>query len=152
MKVIVNDKSLRHGKGKGLKKVAINENIDYDEEDDFMGDVGGKYDFIMMVGDGSVYGFEGEKIYFSPVGDLRKPIGFQWTPALNREVDFNWLPLDDEYEYDETVNSRSGRSSPAMAATRFAKRICWPECPYCATSALQSSHVQKNLLSFIVRS
>ena len=101
MKVIVNDKSLRHGKGKGLKKVAINENIDYDDDDDFMGDVGGKYTFIMMVGDGSVYGFEGEKINFLPIGDLREPIGFQWTPALNREVDFNWLPIDGEYDDGE---------------------------------------------------
>lgn len=95
MKVIVNDND------KCLKKFAMNENADIEVEDDFMGDVGGKYTFIMMVGDGSVYGFEGEKINFSPIGDLGKPIGFQWTPALNREVDFNWLPIEDEYEYGD---------------------------------------------------
>ena len=95
MKTIVNDKDLRHGKG--LKKFAINENVD--NGDDFMGKVGGKYHFIMMVGDGEVYGFEGEKIDFTPLGDHHNPIGFQWTPAKNREVDFNWLPLDDDQDW-----------------------------------------------------
>ena len=90
MKTIVNGKRLRQGK----RKFAINENVD--NGDDFMGKVGGKYHFIMMVGDGEVYGFEGERIYFQPLGDQHNPIGFQWTPAKNREVDFNWLPLDDD--------------------------------------------------------
>ena len=102
MKVIVNDKSLRHGKGKGLKKrSAMKESVDYDEEDEPIGRVGGNYDFVMMVGNGNVYGFVGEKIDFTPIGDQRDPIGFQWEPALNREVDFNWLPLDDEYDDGE---------------------------------------------------
>ncbi len=87
MKVIVKDRD--------LKKLAVNESAD--DEDDFMGRVGGRYDFIMMVGDGEVYGFEGERIHFQPIGDLKVPIGFQWQPALNEDVDFNWLPLDDEY-------------------------------------------------------
>ncbi len=100
MKVIVNDKSLRHGKGKGLKKrSSMNEGVDYDEEDEPIGRVGGKYDFIMMVGDGTVYGFEGREIYFTPIGDIRDPIGFQWEPVKGKEVDFNWLPLDDEDEH-----------------------------------------------------
>ena len=59
MKVIVKDRD--------LKKLAVNENAD--DEDDFMGRVGGRYDFIMMVGDGEVYGFEGERIHFHPIGD-----------------------------------------------------------------------------------
>ena len=92
MKVIVNDKD------KCLRKFVIGESADHDE---FMGRVGGKYDFVMMVGDGEVYGFEGERINFLPIGDLRKPIGFKWSPSLNREVDFDWLPLDDEYEFGE---------------------------------------------------
>ena len=97
MKVIVNDKDMP--KGKRLKKSsAMNESIDYDEDDDSIGKVGGKYDFVMMVSDGEVYGFVGERIDFRPIGDLKKPIGFQWKQALNREVDFNWLPLDDEYD------------------------------------------------------
>ena len=103
MKTIVNDKGLPRGKGKHRKKFAINENTDYDEGDDFMGRVGGKYDFVMMVGDGEVYGFTGERINFQPLGDQHNPIGFQWLPALNRDIDFNWLPLDDEYEYDDEV-------------------------------------------------
>ena len=98
MKVIVNDKGLP--KGKGLKKrSAMNENANCDDEDKSIGRVDGKYDFIMMVGDGSVYGFEGEKIDFTPIGDQRKPIGFQWEPSLNSEVDYKWLPLDDEEDW-----------------------------------------------------
>ena len=72
-----------------------------DEEDEPIGRVDGKYDFIMMVGDGSVYGFEGERIDFLPIEDESKPIGFQWKPAKNRDVDFDWLPIDDEYDYDD---------------------------------------------------
>lgn len=71
MKVIVNDKD------KCLKKFAVNEGEDYDEEE-FIGRVGGKYDFIMMVGNGTVYGFEGREITFKPIGDQLNPIGFQW--------------------------------------------------------------------------
>ena len=95
MKVIVNDN------GKSLGRSVMDENSDYYEEVVPMGRVGGKYDFIMMVGDGEVYGFEGERIHFHPIGDQEEPIGFQWQPALNRDVDFNWLPLDDEVEYDD---------------------------------------------------
>ena len=51
MKVIVNDND------KCLKKFAMNENAENDIEVVSMGQVGGKYDFIMMVGDGTVYGF-----------------------------------------------------------------------------------------------
>ena len=51
MKVIVNDNR------KGLGRSAINENAENDIEVVSMGQVGGKYDFIMMVGDGTVYGF-----------------------------------------------------------------------------------------------
>ena len=91
MKVIVKDKD--------QKKSAMNESIGYGEDDDFIGKVGGKYDFVMMVSDGEVYGFVGERIDFRPIGDLKKPIGFQWKQALNREVDFNWLPLDDEEDW-----------------------------------------------------
>ena len=47
MKTIVNDKGLPRGKGKHRKKFAINENTDYDEGDDFMGRVGGKYDLAL---------------------------------------------------------------------------------------------------------
>ena len=98
MKVIVNDKGLP--KGKCLKKSsAMNENANCDNEDKSIGRVDGKYDFIMMVGDGTVYGFEGEKIDFTPIGDQRKPIGFQWEPSLNSEVDYKWLPLDDEEDW-----------------------------------------------------
>ena len=79
----------------------MNESIGYGEDDDSIGKVGGKYDFVMMVSDGEVYGFVGERIDFRPIGDLKKPIGFQWKQALNREVDFNWLPLDDEYDDGE---------------------------------------------------
>ena len=85
----------------------MNESADYDE-DDFMGRVGGKYDFIMMVGDGEVYGFEGERIHFQPIDDLREPIGFQWKPALNRDVDFNWLPLGDGYDFDDEFEYDDG--------------------------------------------
>ena len=98
MKVIVKDKGLP--KGKGLKKSsAMNENANCDNEDKSIGRVDGKYDFIMMVGDGTVYGFEGEKIDFTPIGDQRDPIGFQWEPSLNSEVDYKWLPLDDEEDW-----------------------------------------------------
>ena len=92
MKVIVNDND--------QKRSAMNENACHDETRP-MGRVGGKYDFIMMVGDGDVYGFVGEKIYFTPIGDQRDPIGFQWEPALNREVDFKWLPLDGECDDED---------------------------------------------------
>ena len=98
MKVIVNDKGLPKGK-KDRKKFAMNENANCDDEDESIGRVDGKYDFIMMVGDGTVYGFEGEKIDFTPIGDQRKPIGFQWEPSLNSEVDYKWLPLDDEEDW-----------------------------------------------------
>ena len=103
MKVIVNDKGLPKGK-KDRKKFAMNENANCDDEDEPIGRVDGKYDFIMMVGDGTVYGFEGEKIDFTPIGDQRKPIGFQWEPALNNEIDYKWLPLDDDEDqvpYDD---------------------------------------------------
>ena len=86
-------------KGNKMKRSAMNESLDYGEEDEPMGRVGGKYDFIMMVGDGTVYGFEGREIYFTPIGDLRDPIGFQWEPVKGKEVDFNWLPLDDGEEH-----------------------------------------------------
>ena len=98
MKVIVNDKGLPRGK-KDRKKFAMNENANCDDEDESIGRVDGKYDFIMMVGDGTVYGFEGEKIDFTPIGDQRKPIGFQWEPALNNEIDYKWLPLDDDEDW-----------------------------------------------------
>ena len=78
----------------------MNENACHDETRP-MGRVGGKYDFIMMVGDGTVYGFEGREIYFTPIGDIRDPIGFQWEPVKGKEVDFNWLPLDDEYDDED---------------------------------------------------
>ena len=68
MKVIVNDKGSPKGK-KDRKKFAMNENVDCDDGDEPIGRVDGKYDFIMMVGDGTVYGFEGEKIDFTPIGD-----------------------------------------------------------------------------------
>ncbi len=97
MKVIVDDKELPCGKK--LKKLAMNEDANRDEE--FMGRVGGKYDFIMMVGDGTVYGFEGREIVFTPVGDLGGQIGFQWQPVKGKDVDFSWLPLDGEYGSDE---------------------------------------------------
>ena len=97
MKVIVDDKDLP--RGMDLKKFAMNE--DADNGGEFMGRVGGKYDFIMMVGDGTVYGFEGREIIFTPVGDLGEPIGFQWQPVKGKDVDFSWLPLDDEYGSDE---------------------------------------------------
>ena len=85
----------------------MNEEVYYDA-DEFTGCVGGKYDFIMMVGDGNVYGFQGERIYFQPIGVQQKPVGFQWSPATNREVDFNWLPLDDEYGFDDEVEYDAG--------------------------------------------
>ena len=94
MKVIVNDND------KSLKKFAMNEDADHDEQE-FMGRVGGKYDFIMMVGNGTVYGFEGREITFMPIGDLLEPIGFQWQPVKGKDVEFDWLPLDDEREFDE---------------------------------------------------
>jgi hypothetical protein len=78
----------------------MNENANHDE-DDFMGRVGGKYDFIMMVGDGRVYGFEGREIQFELIEDWGVPNGFQWKPIKGKDVDFNWLPLDGEYEYDD---------------------------------------------------
>lgn len=78
----------------------MNENACHDETRP-MGRVGGKYDFIMMVGDGTVYGFEGREIYFTPIGDHHDPIGFQWEPVKGKEVDFNWLPLDDEYDDED---------------------------------------------------
>ncbi len=84
----------------------MNEDADHDE-DEFMGWVGGKYHFIMMVGDGTVYGFKGEKIHFLPIGDQRNPIGFQWTPAMNRDVEFDWLPLDGEGDFDDEVGYES---------------------------------------------
>ena len=92
MKVIVNDND------KCLKKFAMNESAENDIEEVSMGQVGGKYDFIMMVGDGTVYGFQGREIYFSPGGDLRDPIGFQWEPVKGKDVDFMWLPIDGEYD------------------------------------------------------
>ncbi len=96
MKVIVNDN------GKSLGRSVMDENSDYYEEVVPMGRVGGKYDFIMMVGDGTVYGFEGREIVFTPVGDLGGQIGFQWQPVKGKDVDFSWLPLlDDEYGSDE---------------------------------------------------
>ena len=98
MKVIVKDKGLPMSK-KDRKKFAMNENAYCDDEDKSIGRVDGKYDFIMMVGDGTVYGFEGEKIDFTPIGDQRKPIGFQWEPSLNSEVDYKWLPLDDDEDW-----------------------------------------------------
>ena len=90
MKVIVKDRV--------QKRLVTNGNVNHDGE--FMGRVGGKYDFIMMVGDGTVYGFVGREIIFSPVGNIGKPIGFQWEPVKGKDVDFNWLPLDGEYDYD----------------------------------------------------
>ena len=96
MKVIVNDND------KCLKKFAMNESAENDLEVVSMGQVGGKYDFIMMVGDGTVYGFEGREIYFSPVGEDRKdPSGFQWLPVKGKDVDFMWLPIDGEYDDGE---------------------------------------------------
>ena len=93
MKVIVNDNR------KGLEKIVMGENAENDIEVVSMGQVGGRYDFIMMVGDGTVYGFEGREIYFSPVGEDRKdPIGFQWEPVKGKDVDFMWLPIDGEYD------------------------------------------------------
>ena len=76
----------------------MTENANHDEE--FMGRVGGRYDFVMMVGDGTVYGFEGREIIFTPIEDLGEPIGFQWQPIKGKDVDFNWLPLDDEVDYE----------------------------------------------------
>ena len=100
MKVIVNDKDLPQGKG--VRKFATNESDDNDNDvEELLRRVGGKYDFIMMVADGEVYGFVGERIHFQPIGDLVEPFGFQWQRALNSDVDFNWLPLDDEYGSDE---------------------------------------------------
>ena len=61
MKTIVKDNK--------KKRSSMNESLDYDEEDEPMGRVGGNYDFVMMVGNGDVYGFVGEKIYFTPIGD-----------------------------------------------------------------------------------
>ena len=97
MKVIVDDKDLPCGKD--LKKIAMNEDANNDVEP--AGRVGGEYDFIMMVGNGKVYGFEGREIYFKPIGDLRKPSGFQWEPLKGKDVDLNWLPLDGECGYDD---------------------------------------------------
>ena len=54
MKVIVDDKDLPCGKD--LKKIAMNEDANYDEVEP-VGRVDGEYDFIMMVGNGKVYGF-----------------------------------------------------------------------------------------------
>ena len=68
MKVIVNDKGSPKGK-KDRKKFAMNESANCDDEDEALGRVDGKYDFIMMVGDGPVYGFVGERIDFRPIGD-----------------------------------------------------------------------------------
>lgn len=79
----------------------MNEDANYDEEP--VGRVGGEYDFIMMVGNGKVYGFEGREIHFAPIGDLRKPSGFQWEPVKGMDVDLNWLPLDGEHELDDEV-------------------------------------------------
>lgn len=39
------------------RRFVENENANNDVEEVAMGRVGGKYDFIMMVGDGTVYGF-----------------------------------------------------------------------------------------------
>ena len=98
MKVIVDDKDLPCGKD--LKKIAMNEDANYDEVEP-VGRVDGEYDFIMMVGNGKVYGFAGREIYFKPIGDLRKPSGFQWKPVKGKDVDLNWLPLDGECGYDD---------------------------------------------------
>ncbi len=73
----------------------------YDDELNPMGRVGGEYDFIMMVGNGKVYGFEGREIVFKPIMDDGDVIGFQWEPIKGKDVDFNWLPIDDEYDYDD---------------------------------------------------
>ena len=92
MKVIVNDNQ------KCLGRSVMDENSDYYEEVVPMGRVGGKYDFIMMVGDGTVYGFRGREIVLTPVGDGEKTIGYQWKPVKGKDVDFRWLPLDGEYD------------------------------------------------------
>ena len=78
----------------------MNENANHDE-DDFMGRVGGRYDFIRMVGDGRVYGFEGREIHFTPIEDCGEPIGFQWKPIKGKDVDLNWLPIDSEQDDEE---------------------------------------------------
>ena len=92
MKVIVDDND------KCLKKLAANEETHCDVEDYFMKRVGGMYDFIMMVGDGRVYGFDGREINFKPIGDRKDPVGFQLEPVKGKDVDFNWLPIDGEYD------------------------------------------------------
>ena len=61
---------------------------------------------VMMVGDGEVYGFTGERINFQPLGDQHNPIGFQWTPALNREVDFNWLSIHIVCQVTNSIGSQ----------------------------------------------
>ena len=95
MKVIVNDNK------KCLGRSVMDENSDYYEEVLSMGRVGGKYDFIMMVGDGTVYGFRGREIVLTPVGDGEKTIGYQWKHVKGKDVDFRWLPLDGEYDDGE---------------------------------------------------
>ena len=100
-----------------------NENVNHGE-DEFLGRVGGKYDFIMMVGDGTVYGFVGREIIFSPVGNIGKPIGFQWEPVKGKDVDFNWLPLDGEYDefYDDYVD---GKKELAELNSEYSEQIVW---------------------------
>jgi hypothetical protein len=89
MKVIVNDKD--------FKRSAINESTYYDEEL-AMTRIGGKYDFVMMMGDGTTYGAKLEEIFWRPIGNIGKPIGFQWEPVKGKDVDFLWLPIDGEYD------------------------------------------------------
>ena len=106
MKVIVNDKDFQRSVAK--RRFVENENANNDVEEVAMGRVGGKYDFIMMVGDGTVYGFQGEEIYFAPIGDLREPLGFQWKVVKDKDIDVKWRPLDDECEYGDEVEYDDG--------------------------------------------
>lgn len=96
MKVIVNDKD--------FKRSAINESTYYGDGL-AMTRIGGKYDFVMMMGDGTTYGAKLEEIFWRPIGNIGKPIGFQWEPVKGKGVDSNWQPIEDEYddevEYDD---------------------------------------------------
>ena len=92
MKVIVNDKD--------FKRSAINESTYYGDGL-AMTRIGGKYDFVMMMGDGTTYGAKLEEIFWRPIGNIGKPIEFQWEPVKSKGVDSNWQPIEDEYEYDD---------------------------------------------------
>ena len=97
MKTIVDDN------GRCLNKFAMNESAGIEVEDDFMGDVGGKYDIVMMLGDGTVYGMVGEAIHWMPIGDMGKPSGFYWKRA--KGVDCG-LRLKQFHDCDERREER----------------------------------------------